>query len=55
MAYGDNWTKEDSKKSLVEKTQKVLKDVKKERSKRKYKLVKVCDHPLTIKEVEIKD
>jgi hypothetical protein len=55
MAYGDNWTKESTPKELKKKANKVLDQLKKDRSGRVFKLIKVCDKPLTYKEIEIKD
>lgn len=55
MATGDNWTKEETQKEILNMAQKALKKIKKSRKDKKYKLVKVSDHPPTYKEVELKE
>jgi hypothetical protein len=52
---GDNWTKEFTTKEFHKKATKVLTDLKKQRytKDKKYRLVKICDCPLTFKELLI--
>jgi len=49
----DNWTKEETQKYLHNRAKKAVKNEDKKREGKKYRLVKVCDHPATYKEVEI--
>jgi len=56
MAIGiTNWVTESNITYNFEEARNVLKSVKRERYCRgkKYKLVKICDHPLTYKEVKV--
>lgn len=50
----NNWIGVETPKHFKLQADKVLNKVKKERSKKEFKLVKVSDKPLTYKEVEIK-
>lgn len=55
MATGDNWTKEETQNELKKRAEKALKKVKEQNKEKRFKTIKVCDKPLTYKEVEIKD
>lgn len=50
----ENWSKEETKKFVHEQAIKQSKILKDSREGKKFKLVKVSDHPLTFKEVELK-
>ena len=51
----NNWTYNETPKFLREEALKQVKKANKAREGKQFKLVKVCDRPLTYKEVEIKD
>lgn len=51
---GANWVKTELEESRT-KAQRALEKIKQKRKNKKFKLVKVCDHPPTYKEIEIKD
>lgn len=51
----NNWTSAETPRFLKEEGEKALKKIIKSRIGKKFKMVKVCDRPLTYKEIEIKD
>ena len=57
MTLEINWARRENKISESKKAEDTLKEVKRRRYSRnkKYKLVKIRDHPLTYIEVEVKD
>ena len=50
-----NWTKTDTPRSRKHKAEIELKKIKKIRKEKTLRMVKVCDHPLTYKEIEVED
>lgn len=53
MAIGENWALENTGAFWLKDAKKILEQIKSRKKNKKFKLVKVCDRPLTFKEVEI--
>jgi len=51
----ENWTKEETRKYLHAQAEKQSRKNKESRKGKKFRLVKVCDHPATYKEIEVKN
>lgn len=51
----NNWTYTEAPKFLKEEAEKALRKINKSRIGKQFMMVKVCDRPLTYKEVEIKE
>ena len=49
-----NWVEDNTHKAQTKEAQKKLNDFKRDQQNKKFQLVKVSDHPLTYKEVEVK-